>query len=124
MQKGQEYIYIYTAAWDIWTSGSKYTVMLRAYILDPEVIVQEEAGLAKAYRQIITNLISDNSGRVVDSSGDNILPEFRSSVNAVECAVNKQKKLVQENSKHTNDKKVQFRIGVNVGDVIQVRKVL
>jgi adenylate cyclase len=73
----------------------------------------------KAYRQIISDLVSKHSGRVVDSPGDNILAEFRSSVDAVECSVQIQKKLEQENSKHVDDKKVQFRIGVNVGDVIQ-----
>jgi len=73
----------------------------------------------KAYRQIISDLVSKQSGRVVDSPGDNILAEFRSSVDAVECAVKIQKRLDQENSKYADDKKVQFRIGVNVGDVIQ-----
>ena len=73
----------------------------------------------KAYRQIIADLISEYSGRVVDSPGDNILAEFRSTINAVECAVKIQRKLDQENSKFVDEKKVQFRIGVNVGDVIQ-----
>jgi len=73
----------------------------------------------KAYRQIISDLVLKYSGRVVDSPGDNILAEFRSSVDAVECAVKIQKRLDQENSKYADDKKVEFRIGVNVGDVIQ-----
>ncbi len=73
----------------------------------------------KTYRQIISDLVSKHSGRVVDSPGDNILAEFRSSVDAVECAVKIQKSLDQENSKYVDDKKLQFRIGVNVGDVIQ-----
>jgi adenylate cyclase len=73
----------------------------------------------KAYRQIISDLVSKHSGRVVDSPGDNILTEFRSSVDAVECAVKIQKRIEKENSKYDDDKMVQFRIGVNVGDVIQ-----
>jgi len=73
----------------------------------------------KTYRQVISDFVSNHSGRVVDSPGDNILAEFRSSVDAVECAVKIQKRLDQENSKYAEDKKVQFRIGVNVGDVIQ-----
>jgi len=73
----------------------------------------------KAYRQIISDLVSKHSGRVVDSPGDNVLAEFRSSVDAVECAVKIQKRLEQENTKYADDKKVQFRIGVNIGDVIQ-----
>ena len=73
----------------------------------------------KAYRQIISGLVSEHSGRVVDSPGDNILAEFRSSVDAVECAVKVQKRLDKENSKFADDKKVKFRIGVNIGEVIQ-----
>jgi adenylate cyclase len=73
----------------------------------------------KAYRQIISDLVSEHSGRVVDSPGDNILAEFRSSVDAVDCAVKIQNRLKQENSKYVDDKRVQFRIGVNIGDVIQ-----
>jgi len=73
----------------------------------------------KSYRQIISDLISKHSGRVVDSPGDNILAEFRSIVDAVNCAVKIQRKLDQENSKFVDDKKVQFRIGVNIGDVVQ-----
>jgi adenylate cyclase len=53
----------------------------------------------KAYRRIIADLISEYSGRVVDSPGDNILAEFRSAVDAVGCAAKIQKKLVKENSK-------------------------
>ena len=73
----------------------------------------------KSHRQIISNLINEHTGRVVDSPGDNILAEFRSVVDAVNCAVKIQRKLEQENSKFVDEKKVQFRIGVNIGDVIQ-----
>jgi adenylate cyclase len=73
----------------------------------------------KAYRQIISDLISHHSGRVVDSAGDNILAEFRSAVGAVGCAVEIQRKLKDENARYVDEKKVQFRIGVNVGDVVQ-----
>jgi len=74
----------------------------------------------KSYRQIISDLISEHSGRVVDSPGDNILAEFRSAVDAVKCAAEIQTKLKQENERYGDDKKVQFRIGVNIGDVVQV----
>ena len=73
----------------------------------------------KSYRQIVSDYIQDHSGRVVDSPGDNILAEFRSAVDAVQCAVNVQKQLQQENEKFIEDKRIQFRIGVNIGDVIQ-----
>jgi len=73
----------------------------------------------KSFRQIISDQIEDHSGRVVDSPGDNILAEFRSVVDAVKCAAEIQKQLKQENESYADDKKVQFRIGVNIGDVIQ-----
>jgi len=72
----------------------------------------------KAYRQIMDNLIQNHSGRVVDNPGDNLLAEFSSAVDAVECAVEIQKKLKKENAKFVEDKRLQFRIGVNIGDVV------
>jgi adenylate cyclase len=72
-----------------------------------------------SYRRIISDRIQDYSGRVVDSPGDNILAEFRSVVDALQCAVEIQKRLKTENDRFAEDKKVQFRIGVNIGDVIQ-----
>jgi len=73
----------------------------------------------EAYRHIISNLVSKHSGRVVDSPGDNILAEFRSSVDAVGCAVAIQQDLQQKNADLPTDKHLEFRIGVNIGDVIQ-----
>jgi TolB-like protein/class 3 adenylate cyclase/Tfp pilus assembly protein PilF len=73
----------------------------------------------KAHRKIISGLITEYSGRVVDSPGDNILAEFRSVVDAVKCAAEIQKQIKQENERYADDKKVQFRIGVNIGDVVQ-----
>ena len=73
----------------------------------------------KAYRQIISEYAQQHTGRVVDSPGDNILAEFESALNAVQCAVDIQKRLKKENERFVKDKKVQFRIGVNIGDVIQ-----
>ena len=73
----------------------------------------------KAYRSIMSNLIQQHSGRVVDNPGDNLLAEFSSAVDAAECAVEVQKKLKKENAKFVEDKQLQFRIGVNIGDVLQ-----
>jgi len=73
----------------------------------------------KAYRQLMSNLINLHSGRVVDSPGDNLLAEFSSAVDAVECAVEIQKKLKKENARFVEDKRLEFRIGVNIGDVVQ-----
>jgi len=71
------------------------------------------------YRKIMSDLIQQYSGRVVDNPGDNLLAEFSSAVDAVEAAVAIQKKLKKENAKFVKDKRLQFRIGVNIGDVVQ-----
>ena len=72
----------------------------------------------KTYRQVMADLIQAHSGRVVDNPGDNLLAEFSSAVDAVECAVEVQKNLTKENAKFVEDMKLQFRIGVNIGDVV------
>ena len=73
----------------------------------------------KKYRQIMSNQIQQHSGRVVDNPGDNLLAEFSSAVDAVKCAVRIQNKLKKENARFVEDKRLQFRIGVNIGDVVQ-----
>jgi adenylate cyclase len=71
-----------------------------------------------AYRSAITDLAQQFSGRVVDSPGDNILAEFTSVVDAVSCAVKIQRELAERNADLPDERKMQFRIGVNLGDVI------
>jgi adenylate cyclase len=73
----------------------------------------------KSYRQIISDHVQDHSGRVVDSPGDNILAEFASIVDAVTSAVEIQKRLKEENKNVPEAKRLEFRIGVNIGDVVQ-----
>jgi len=73
----------------------------------------------KSYRQKMTSLIQQHQGRVVDSPGDNMLAEFASSVDAVNCAVKIQEELKERNAKLSEDRKMQFRIGINIGDVVQ-----
>ncbi len=71
-----------------------------------------------AYREIMTTLINKHQGRVVDSPGDNLLAEFTSVVNAVRCAVKTQDELKIRNDVLPENRKMQFRIGVHLGDVI------
>jgi len=73
-----------------------------------------------AYREAITEVVQKHSGRVVDSLGDNLLAEFASVVDAVQCAVAVQKDISARNTDLPENKKMQFRIGINLGDVIQV----
>jgi adenylate cyclase len=71
-----------------------------------------------AYREIMTMLIAKHQGRVVDSPGDNLLAEFTSVVNAVRCAVKTQDELKIRNDVLPENRKMEFRIGVHLGDVI------
>jgi adenylate cyclase len=71
-----------------------------------------------AYREVIATLIQKHRGRVVDSPGDNLLAEFSSVVAAVRCAVQIQEELKARNAELVENRKMEFRIGVNLGDVI------
>jgi adenylate cyclase len=73
----------------------------------------------REYRNIMSVCIDDRGGRVVDAVGDNLLAEFDSAVEAVKCAVEIQEKLKDKNQIFPDDKKLEFRMGVNIGDVIQ-----
>ena len=73
----------------------------------------------EAYREMIAEIIRNYGGRVVDSPGDNILAEFASVVDAVESAVDIQKELKAKNAELTEDRRMAFRIGMNLGDVIE-----
>jgi adenylate cyclase len=75
--------------------------------------------LLKEYRLIMANFIEKYGGRVVDSPGDNILAEFGSIVNATECAVKIQETLTSKNSRLPEEKRLEFRIGINHGDVLE-----
>jgi class 3 adenylate cyclase len=73
----------------------------------------------KAYREAMTGLIKEHRGRVVDSPGDNVLAEFASVVDAVECAVEIQREIKTRNADLPENRRMEFRIGVNLGDVIE-----
>ncbi|MDY6791961.1 MAG: adenylate/guanylate cyclase domain-containing protein [Thermodesulfobacteriota bacterium] len=74
------------------------------------------------YRKEISSLINKHRGRVVDSPGDNLLAEFASVVDAVQCAVKIQERLKTKNKELPRDHRMEFRIGINLGDVIEKRK--
>src|SRR5262245_50194406 len=70
------------------------------------------------YRQVFTEHISRHKGRVVDTAGDSVLAVFESPVEAVECSVEIQKELARRNRQLAEHRRMQFRIGLNLGDVI------
>src|SRR5215208_3214711 len=71
-----------------------------------------------AYRALISSLIHQYRGRVVDAPGDNLLAEFASVVDAVRCAVEIQHALTEKNAELSPQRQMQFRIGINLGDVV------
>ncbi len=73
----------------------------------------------KRYREIMSRHINQFRGRVVDSPGDNMLAEFASVIDGIECAVKIQNELRIKNAELPENRKMQFRIGINVGDVIE-----
>ena len=101
----------------------KLTAILSADVAGYSRLMQDdEAATVKtleAYKQIISDLVKQHRGRVVDSPGDNLLAEFASVVDAVQCAVATQKELQARNTELPENRKMQFRIGVNLGDVIE-----
>jgi adenylate cyclase len=73
----------------------------------------------EAYRKVMSDLIDQFRGRVVDSPGDNLLSEFSSVVDAVQCAVEIHDVIRAKNEELPEDRRMLFRIGVNLGDVIE-----
>jgi adenylate cyclase len=73
----------------------------------------------EAYREMLAEVIRNYRGRVVDSPGDNVLAEFASVVDAVESAVEIQKELKTKNEELPENRRMEFRIGINLGDVIE-----
>jgi len=71
-----------------------------------------------AYRKILTELINKHQGRVVDTPGDNILAEFGSALNAFNSAAEIQSTLQTENGKLPANHRMEFRIGINLGDIL------
>jgi adenylate cyclase len=71
-----------------------------------------------SYRKVMTALIQQHGGRVVDSPGDNLLAEFASAVDAVQGAVAIQRELKTRNAELPPNRQMEYRIGINVGDVV------
>src|SRR6202030_2287611 len=72
----------------------------------------------RSHRKLIDSLIEQHHGRFVNSAGDSVLADFASVVNAVQCAVEIQSTLKAENANLPPERRMEFRIGVNLGDVM------
>ena len=82
--------------------------------------IDEEGTLAtlSAFRSVTDRLIAQYEGRICGTAGDSILAAFGSALAAVQCAVDVQKELAESNEALEGDRRMQFRIGINVGDVM------
>jgi adenylate cyclase len=74
--------------------------------------------LLTAHREILDGRIAERRGRIANTAGDSVLAEFPSAVDAVECAVEAQERLAQANESLPADRRLEFRIGIHVGDVL------
>jgi adenylate cyclase len=101
----------------------KLTAILSADVVGySRLMGEDEAATVKTletYKGVMFSLIKQHRGRVVDSPGDNLLAEFGSVVDAVQCAVAVQKELQARNASLPENRRMQFRIGINLGDVIE-----
>jgi len=100
----------------------KITAIMSADVVGySKLMGDDEAATVKTlenYKNVMSALIEQHRGRVIDSPGDNMLSEFASVVDAVQCAVAIQKELKSRNSELPENRVMQFRIGINLGDVI------
>ena len=85
------------------------------------LISQDEAATLRALaaaREVMDGLIRDHGGRIANTAGDSLLAEFPSAVDAVQCAVVVQEELREVSAVPPYDRRLEFRIGVHVGDVV------
>ncbi len=83
---------------------------------------EDEEGIVrtlKSHLEVIYGLIQHHRGRVVSTGGDSVLAEFGSVVDAVRCAVGMQGEIKERNKEVAEDRRLEFRIGVNLGDVVE-----
>ena len=71
-----------------------------------------------AHREVMDRLIAEHRGRIANTAGDSVLAEFPSVVDAVKCAVAVQEALAEANERLPEERRLRFRIGVHVGDVM------
>ncbi len=100
----------------------KLTTILAADVVGFSTMMgSDEAGTydtLKACRVVIDGSITEHHGRIFGSAGDSVVAEFSSPVQAVLCASEFQQLIAERNEHHATKGKMQFRVGVNMGDVI------
>jgi len=101
----------------------KLTAIFSADVVGYSRLMEEdEAWTIQSLREnkrLLSKLIEEYDGRVIDAPGDNLLAEFNSVINAVESAVRIQQELKKKNDALIESRRMRFRIGVNLGDVVE-----
>jgi adenylate cyclase len=101
----------------------KLTTILSADVVGYSRLMEdnEEATIQtlNTYRNSMSTLIQQHRGRVVDMTGDNLMAEFSSVVDAVKCGVETQKEIRERNADLPVNRRMLFRIGVNLGDIVE-----
>jgi len=101
----------------------KLTAILSADVVGYSRLMEdnEEATInsLNTYRNSMSTLIQQHRGRVVDMTGDNLMAEFSSVVDAVRCSVETQKEMSERNADLPENRRMLFRIGVNLGDIVE-----
>ena len=100
----------------------KLTAILNADVVGYSRLMGEDDDATvrtlSGHREMMSSLIEQHLGRVVDSPGDNMLAEFSSVLQAVNCAVDIQRELAERNAELPESRRMVYRIGINLGDVI------
>jgi class 3 adenylate cyclase len=103
-------------------AGRRLTAILAADIAGYSALMGanevETVSALKGHQSVILPMISGYSGRVIDTAGDGVLAEFASVFNAVKCAVAIQEVVLERNASVAPDRRMQYRIGINQGDVL------
>jgi len=72
----------------------------------------------KGHQAVVLPMVGEFAGRIIDTAGDGILAEFASVINAVKCALAIQTTMAQRNAAIEPQRRMQFRVGINIGDVV------
>jgi class 3 adenylate cyclase len=101
----------------------KLTAILSAHVEGYSLLMRDDEETTiqtlTTYRKVMTHLIQKHRGRLVDATGDNLLAEFASAVDSVKCAVEIQRELFEQNAKLPENRRMRFRMGLNLGDVVE-----
>jgi adenylate cyclase len=101
----------------------KLTAILSADVKGySRLMSEDEVGTIRTlntYKEVLTGFIHKHQGQVVGTAGDSMLAEFASVVDSVRCAVEIQKELKTRNAELPENRRMEFRIGVNLGDVVE-----